>query len=246
MSRIRAGALASVLAASCAAGGGHVRVPVAVVATGAEKLPASAPVWIVGIAENAKMGAVVRAGDLVVRCADRTGWPDDVHRRPVVAAGVVTARTLPPLPVGPGGERYAGAEGTELVLTPCETPPRTDEGLDALIDAEKALFAGLAQRDADGLARIVAPELVMRAPGQPDVDRAAFLRAVTAVPGEILAVEGEAMEAHRAGDTGIVRGVQVARVRTGGKVVEQRQTFVDVFVRRGGAWLLTFALIGPA
>ncbi len=91
----------------------------------------------------------------------------------------------------------------------------------------------------------LAPELVLRVAGQPDVDRARFLEAAGAVPGEILAVAGEGLEAYRAGDTGIVRGVQIARVRVDGKVVEERQTFVDVFARRGGAWVLTFALAGP-
>jgi hypothetical protein len=40
------------------------------------------------------------------------------------------------------------------------------------------------------------------------------------------------VRAHRAGDTGIVEGVQVARVRVDGNVIEDRGSFVDVFVRR--------------
>jgi hypothetical protein len=105
--------------------------------------------------------------------------------------------------------------------------------------------AAIAQRDQQRLARLAAPELVLRMPDQADVDRAGFLRSVAGIPGDILEVTGEGVRAHRAGDTGIVEGVQVARVRVDGNVIEDRGSFVDVFVRRAGAWQLVFALNVP-
>jgi ketosteroid isomerase-like protein len=116
---------------------------------------------------------------------------------------------------------------------------------DGLVAAERALFAALAARDRVALDRLADASLVVRVPGQPDVDRAAFLQAAAATPGEILGVDGERLAAHRAGDAGIVSGVQVARLRVDGRTVEDRATFVDVFVRRDGAWRLAFALYVP-
>ena len=211
--------------------------------TGTEPLR-SRNVWIIGIARNAKQGALVDAAGRVVYCADRPEWPGNVAGTPVVVAGTLATRSLPPLPVGPKGERSAGAEGKQQVLSPCAPPPPDADA--GLVAAERALFAALAARDGVALARLTAPELILRIPGQPDADRAAFVKAVTATPGEILGVDGEGITSHRSGDIGIVRGVQVARVRIDGKVIEDRGTFVDVFVRRGGAWVLTFALNVPA
>src|SRR5262249_62083029 len=126
-----------------------------------------AAVWMAGSGRNAEAGAVVQAGDLVVPCADRAEWPREVEGRPVVAAGVLTTRTLPALPVGPAGERSGGAEGTLFVLSSCEPPPPADDGL---LDAQRALFAGLAARRPHRLARPVAPELLLRVAGEPDAD----------------------------------------------------------------------------
>jgi len=229
---------ALLLLAAC---GSRANVPIL---TGGEPLRSGTSVWIVGIARNAKLGAVVDVAGQIVYCGDRPEWPPNVAGTPVVVAGTLGTRSFPSPPVGPNGERSAGAEGSHQVISPCASPP-PDAGA-GLVAAERALFAGLAARDRDALARLAAPELILRIPGQPDVDRAAFLQAVAATPGEILGVDGAGITTHRAGDTGIVRGVQVARVRVDGKVIEDRGTFVDVFVRRGGAWVLTFALNVPA
>jgi hypothetical protein len=229
---------ALVLLAACGSGAN-----VAIV-TGVRPLRNGSSVWIIGIARNAKQGALVDAAGQVIYCADRPEWPPNVAGTPVVVAGTLATRSLPPPPVGPKGERSAGAQGNQQVVSSCAPPPPDADG--ALVAAERALFAALATRDGVALARLTAPELILRIPGQPDADRTAFVKAVTATPGEILGVDGQGITSHRSGDTGIVRGVQVARVRLDGKVIEDRGTFVDVFVRRGGAWVLTFALNVPA
>lgn len=225
----------AILATACAA-------PDAAIVTGTPLPAAGTSIWLVGVARNAKLGAVVEAGHQAVHCAGRDAWPPEVDGKPVVVAGALTARSAPPLPIGPGGERSAGAEGVTWTLSPCAPPP---PGGDDLVDAERALFTAFARRDRDRLERAITPDFVLRIPGAPDVDRAAFLRAATAIPGEILEVTGEHLVAHQSGSVGIVKGIQRARVRLDGQLVDDRGTFVDVFVRRDGAWLLRFALTAP-
>lgn len=181
------------------------RETVAIV-TGGE-LPAARPVWVIGVAGNAKLGAVVTAGEHVVYCEGRAAWPPEQDGKPVVIAGTLTTRTLPPPPVGPHGERSAGAEGAMSTLSPCAFPPEHDGG--GLIEAERALFAALARRDrsarAAGRSRARAAD-----PRPADADRAALLQGIAAAPGDILEVTGEQLRAHDAGDTGIDRSAPLA------------------------------------
>ena len=62
----------------------------------------------------------------------------------------------------------------------------------------------IAHRGGAALAALVAPTLVLHVADQPDLDRAAFLAAVAAIPGEILDVR-DAVVAHRTGATGVQR-----------------------------------------
>jgi Domain of unknown function (DUF4440) len=210
------------------------------IVTGAPLPETARSVWVVGIAHNAKLGAVVQAGEHELYCGGRPEWPFDIAGRPVVMAGTVTRRSTPALAVGPQGERSAGAEGAAWMLSPCAAPTAQDSG--ELLEAEQALFAAIAQRDPKQLSRLLAPEMILRIPGQPDVDRAGFLRVVASIPGEVLGVTGEQLRGYVTGDTGVVQGIQVARVRTEGNVIDDRGAFVDVFIKRDGVWQLTFAL----
>lgn len=196
-------------------------------------------VWVVGFAQQSKLGAIVTAGELVVTCRDLPAWPADLVGSPVVVAGTLSTVHHPPLPIGPDGGRSAGAEGDELVLAPGTAPPQSDDGL---IAAERAVFDAISHRDGKALAALIAPDFVLHVGGQPDLDRQAFLAAAAAIEGEILSVDGTGLVAHRAGDTGVVRGTQVARVRLNGEVVDDRNRFLDVFVQRGGRWIVSVAL----
>ena len=226
------------IAAAC---GSTVPKPApAVVLAGHAAPDPSRVVWIVGFAQQAKLGAIVQAGDAPVTCADQHEWPAKLLGRPVVVAGTLSRHAHPALPIGPGGERSAGAEGNELVLSPGTPPP--PEADDGLLAAERAVFYALAHREGKALAELTAPGFVLHVAGKPDIDRQTFLATAAAIEGEILSVDGADLVTYRAGDTGIVRGTQIARVRASGQAIEDRNSFLDVFVRREGRWVTTLAL----
>jgi len=52
-------------------------------------------VWVVGFAQQAKLGAIVQAGDVPVTCTDQHEWPEELLGRLVVVAGTLSARTHP-------------------------------------------------------------------------------------------------------------------------------------------------------
>ena len=58
------------------------------------------------------------------------------------------------------------------------------------------------------------------------------------IPGETGSVTGEAITAHRNGDTGIVRGHQIAKLKIEGQLDEVRGTFVVVSPAAATDWLL--------
>ena len=79
-------------------------------------------VRIEGTADNAKLGAIVLVGDLVVFCTDRPeGW--DERNRPVIVEGELTYDAGKPAPPpGPNGEQSAGASGGSFRMACTVTP----------------------------------------------------------------------------------------------------------------------------
>jgi hypothetical protein len=75
-------------------------------------------VRVAGMAENAKLSAVVQARDLTVYCLNWPGWPADQAKQPVVVEGILestrqfAARTV-------DGEVSQGTEGPVLVIRRC-------------------------------------------------------------------------------------------------------------------------------
>jgi hypothetical protein len=110
-----------------------------------------------------------------------------------------------------------------------------------LLAAEDAVFAAIAARDKHALALLLADDFVLRVPGQPDVDKAAFLGVIDAIPGDIVSIGGEDVRADFVGSVGRVSGLQIARVKVDGQLLEDRQSFVDLFERRADRWVMTWA-----
>jgi len=122
--------------------------------------------------------------------------------------------------------------------------PAAPASVPELIAAEEALFAAIQRRDREALAALVTDDFVHQAPGQAAIGRDAFLATLAEIPGELLSVAGEGVTARAIGpDAGLVAGVQVSRLRIDGAEVVARGAFADVFERRAGRWLLTYAFV---
>ncbi len=117
-----------------------------------------------------------------------------------------------------------------------------------IADAAHHLAAAIARRDPDAVRAVLAPGFVLRTPGGPSIDAAAFVAGLAQIPGEILFVRLEGLEVAPLDGSALVTGVQHASVRVDGKVVDDRRPFADVFVRSDddGAWRVKLALDLPA
>jgi hypothetical protein len=116
-----------------------------------------------------------------------------------------------------------------------------------LLAAEQQIFDAIAHRDPRALGAITEVDFVLRYPGTADVRRDDFLAHLSQIPGGMLDVRGEQLEAHPlAPDVGVVSGVQVSRLQIDGKEIVDRGAFTDVF-RRGtdGRWRVAFAHVVP-
>ena len=105
-----------------------------------------------------------------------------------------------------------------------------------------AIAAAIKARDAGALTAHLASDFVLRRPGGPAVEAAAFVASVKEQPVEITSVQLEQLEIDIAGDSAVATGVQVSRARVDNETVDDRQPFVDYFVRRDGRWQLRVAL----
>lgn len=69
-----------------------------------------------GVARNAKLAAVVVAGDRVIYCLERESWPEDIDGKRVAVRGVVESTDEFQARRGPNGEISQGTEGSVLVI----------------------------------------------------------------------------------------------------------------------------------
>lgn len=106
----------------------------------------------------------------------------------------------------------------------------------------QAIAAAIQAKDDRSLLSHLAPGFQLRRPGAPGIEAAAFAAGVREQPVETLAVEIEHIEVDIAGDGAVVTGVQHSRVRVDGETVDDRQPFVDWFVKQDGRWQLRVAL----
>jgi hypothetical protein len=115
--------------------------------------------------------------------------------------------------------------------------------MDELLRVDSAIMQAIGARSREALEPLLTDSFVLRVPGAPDVNKQAFLDAITDIPGEIQSIRGEHVKAAVVDTTGIVTGVQVAVVKltADGSVVTNRGAFTDVFERSGGTWRLVLA-----
>ena len=111
-----------------------------------------------------------------------------------------------------------------------------------LLEASQAIADAIGRKDADALARWLAPDFLHRTPGQPPQAAAGFLEAIRGIPLEIVFVRLESVAVDVADGGALVTGIQHAQVRMDGAVVDDRRPFVDWFVRSDGEWRLRLAV----
>ena len=126
-----------------------------------------------------------------------------------------------------------------LLIAAIAAPPDPTAELLAL---ERETYAAIRAKDAVRFGKLLSHDFVYRAPGQADVDRAAFLKGISTLPGEILEIDGEGVKVALHGDAALVTGVQRVKLNLpDGSVVAAATAFSDLFVKRGGRWLLAAA-----
>lgn len=108
-----------------------------------------------------------------------------------------------------------------------------------------AIADAIGARDVARLGTLLSAGFVHRKAGAGATGAAAFLAAIERIPGEILAVNLARIEIDMAGDSALVTGVQHARVRLDGELIEDTRPFVDWLIKESGEWRLRAAVELP-
>lgn len=119
----------------------------------------------------------------------------------------------------------------------------TDEA--ALVETAHAIAAAIGRREVAVLADLLAAGFAHRGDGGVVSDATAFLEGIRGIPGEILFVRLERVDADISGDGAMLTGVQHAQVRIDGQILDDRRAFADFFVRTDGRWKLRAAADFP-
>ena len=111
-----------------------------------------------------------------------------------------------------------------------------------LLAIERETYEAIRAKDVARFGKLLSSDFVYRAPGQPDVDKAMFLKGIAALPGEILEIDGEGVKVALHGDAALVTGLQRVKLKLpDGSIVSAATAFSDLFVKRAGRWLLAVA-----
>jgi ketosteroid isomerase-like protein len=112
----------------------------------------------------------------------------------------------------------------------------------AVLDREREIMTAIRNKDAAILEPLLADDFIYRTHFGAEANKAEFLKSVAAFPVEIVSITGDELKANVYGETAIITGVQRAEARLPeGGVEESSVAFTDVFVRRGGRWLMVLA-----
>jgi ketosteroid isomerase-like protein len=112
-----------------------------------------------------------------------------------------------------------------------------------IVDVAYALTAAIAHKDTPTLVALLSPDFVLRTPGGPGVNAAEFIAGVQEIGVEIVFVRLEQLVVDVQDGTALVTGVQHARIREGGEMLDELRPFANWFVRgASGAWRLRIML----
>jgi hypothetical protein len=116
---------------------------------------------------------------------------------------------------------------------------------EAILDAARRMAAAIGRRDQQAARALLASGFVQRTIGGGAANAEEFLASITRIPGEILSVDLSNLEVDLTGDHAMVTGIQHARVRVDGSIVDDRRPFVDWLIRSGGEWRFRAAIDFP-
>lgn len=105
-----------------------------------------------------------------------------------------------------------------------------------------ALAAAIQAKDENALFSYLAPDFVLRQLGKDAVGANEFVSTVCSVDLELSFVRIEELAIDLTGDSALVTGFQHSQVKVNGRTVEDRQPFIDSFVKRDGRWELRVVL----
>lgn len=121
-----------------------------------------------------------------------------------------------------------------------QTPPmkkQTGRIEKSILQIERQLFSAIKTKDIMRLSKILADEFAYRGPGQPELERAEFLKSVASFPMQIVDIWSDDMKVNVYGDVAVLTGTQQARTRNSdGKEEMSASAFTDVFAKRRGRW----------
>src|SRR5262249_23119519 len=111
-----------------------------------------------------------------------------------------------------------------------------------IFEVEQNLMAAIKAKDVTALDRIVDEEFVYRNPGNDEVGKAGFLKAISSSPIDIISLGGEELKVNVFGEIAIMTGIQLAKTKNSeGKEELSAGMFTDVFTKRRGRWQLVLA-----
>jgi uncharacterized protein (TIGR02246 family) len=120
--------------------------------------------------------------------------------------------------------------------------PGTEKDKEVLA-AERTLFEALKKKDATELAKLLGDEFQFRNAAENPIGKTEFINSVTSVAEATQSISSDDMRVRMVGELAIVTGTQKAVVSLGSgrEAMLSSDIFTDVFVNRGGRWLLVFA-----
>jgi hypothetical protein len=117
---------------------------------------------------------------------------------------------------------------------------------EAVLAAANALAAAIGRQDAGAIKAVLTHDFVLRTPGGSSLSADAFVAQVRSITAEIDFVRLEQVQVDLKPGSALVSGVQHARVRIEGQVVDEYKAFADWFIETEHGWKVRVALDLPA
>jgi len=119
--------------------------------------------------------------------------------------------------------------------------PAVDERV-RVLETAVAIADAIGARDLARLRTLMSRDFIHRQAGAGSSDAEAFLAAIERIPGDIVSVQLAQVQIDMAGGSALVTGIQQARVRLDGELIEDTRAFVDWLVNESGTWRLRAAI----